>query len=137
METMKKRHISLTNALATAQEAIALYREYVNNEKLSNSFRDSLIQRFEYSIDTFWKYLRHYLQDIKRLSVEPSPRDTFDAAKKISVLSTHEYAVLTEAIKERNKTSHIYHEEIADILAKNIPRYFEALLNITNRLTPE
>ena len=130
---LKKRH-SLIEAFATLEEAVERYKRYVNDDEWGETTRDSLIQRFEYSIDMLWKYLRHYIQDKKSIEISPSPKDAFTAAKQYSIINEKEYDILTKAIKERNKTSHIYQQEIADILAKEIPNFFTTMQTILNRI---
>jgi hypothetical protein len=44
--------------LDTKQQTMPLLIDAQTNRQI---LRDSLIQRFEYSVDTLWKYLKHYL----------------------------------------------------------------------------
>ena len=55
MEILKKRYESLFQALASLQDSLALIESYSNvaDIKLHGAFRDSCIQRFEYSFDAF------------------------------------------------------------------------------------
>ena len=48
-------------ALATFEEALKIMKN-PKYEEIYETTRDSSIQRFEYSIDAFWKFLKLYMQ---------------------------------------------------------------------------
>ncbi len=55
-----------------------------------DNFRDSVIQRFEYSIDGFWKYLNLYLVG-RGVQVKPAtPKVVFRELFKINLISEEE-----------------------------------------------
>ena len=57
-------------ALSSLEELVSKYSENQTDVIL----RDALIQRFEYSTEAFWKYLKAYLQTEHNLSAN-SPRE--------------------------------------------------------------
>lgn len=98
--------------------------------------RDSTIQRFEYSIDTFWKYLKVYLIDIQSLNIESaSAREILKISFQSNFISDHEYKILDSAIISRNLTSHAYNEQLANQICQKIPEYYLVMRTITNKLT--
>ncbi|MCK4500044.1 nucleotidyltransferase substrate binding protein [Candidatus Babeliales bacterium] len=134
MEKLKKKYQTLLQAFSTVEDAIGSYKEFLDDEKFYEMSRDSLIQRFEYSIDMLWKYLRTHIQETLKIEIAPSPRTTFDEAEKQGLISEDERKILLKAITERNKTSHMYREEIADALAKQISDFFETMSRVAKRL---
>lgn len=57
MEELKIKKDILLQALSTFEESL----EIMNNpkyEEIYETTRDSAIQRFEYTIDSFWKFLK-------------------------------------------------------------------------------
>ncbi|MDQ5890416.1 MAG: hypothetical protein QG604_290 [Candidatus Dependentiae bacterium] len=129
--------------LETLYKAIVLYREYITKtpsiEHHTNSIllacQDSVIQRFEYTIDGFWKFLSMHLEvDLGMTLQEKGPKPIIRMAVLAGAISELEAEGLMKLINERNKTSHIYHEEIADAVAKQAPEACKLMKTIFDRL---
>jgi hypothetical protein len=74
MEKLKKKYNTMLQALKTFKEAIELLEE-PHPEKYHISLSDSLIQRFEYNVDIFWKFIKLYLQEHEKIDLQSaSPR---------------------------------------------------------------
>lgn len=131
-------------ALATFEEGIQLFYEYENivnkqssekNEKFFKTTRDSLIQRFEYCTDLFWKVTRIYLMEIEKMDVPAqSPRGIIRQAIKAGIFSEKEGDECMNMVEARNKTSHTYHEVMADEIAHEIPAYYELMKEMIERM---
>jgi nucleotidyltransferase substrate binding protein (TIGR01987 family) len=144
MEKVAQRLDLLSNALKSLADGIELFCEYEEilmnhptqkNEKLYLSMRDSMIQRFEYSTDLFWKVIKLYLEEIEKASIAvPSPRGIVREAIKTRFLSEDEGDKCIKMVESRNKTSHMYHEAMAEEIAKKIPEYYKLLKDINDRL---
>jgi len=133
MEKLKKRHETAIKTLNTLEIAIKKVSDPKNIENY-DSFRDSLVQRFEYSIDTFWKLIKIYLQEKHKIVTAASPtaiiRDAFTAA----IVTKSESDILIECVKDRNLTSHTYNEELAEEIVEKIPDYYDLMKKIVNRI---
>ena len=68
MERLKLRYHELTKALNTLEQIL--------KEPFSIIVRDASIQRFEYTFEALWKYLKHYLQE-KEGRICNSPKSVF------------------------------------------------------------
>lgn len=111
--------------------------DYIKNENLYRTFRDSMIQRFELAVDLFWKYIKIYLE--KKMQQPPefnAPKQVIRAACKSKLISEDNAETIIEIITDRNKTSHIYKEEIADQIGKNIPKYYELISKLLESIKP-
>lgn len=98
--------------------------------------RDSAIQRFEYSIDTFWKFLKVYLQEYMKYDTESaSPRTIIRDAVNANILSDQEYIQLMHCISSRNETSHTYNEELAQEIITQLPKFYTLMHTIISRIT--
>ena len=98
--------------------------------------RDSLIQRFEFCIELFWKHLKNFLEQEKYVQISSNtPRDVIREGCKAQIFSEHDAQVLIVMLKSRNFTSHLYKEEMADVIAKKIPNYFILLKTMTELLS--
>jgi nucleotidyltransferase substrate binding protein (TIGR01987 family) len=104
------------------------------NENL-NMCRDSVVTRLKYCVDHFWKLLKFYLEEIEELSITiNSPRSVARTAASSRLLSEEESCRLITLIEERNKTSHIYKQEIADEVARFAPQGLIFMRTIVTRL---
>ena len=105
-------------------------------EDLSDVFRDSVIKRFEYSVDTIWKYEKRFLKE--RYGVEQnSPKSVFRECLTNGILSEEETVQALEMVDARNLTSHTYHEELADDICQRAKNYFTLLETLLERTKPE
>jgi nucleotidyltransferase substrate binding protein (TIGR01987 family) len=107
----------------------------MSNEELERTLRDSLIQRFEFCSDLFWKYLKRYEEETFNISLEiVAPRSVIMAACKAAIISEPDAEILLEMIKSRNFTSHIYKEETANEISAQIPQYYKIMQKYAEKL---
>jgi nucleotidyltransferase substrate binding protein (TIGR01987 family) len=143
MEINKNIELFL-DALQTLKDGIDLFYEYEDildkhpsekNEKLFKSMRDSLIQRFEYTVDLFWRLTKAYMIEIEKIDVlVQSPRGIIREAVKAKVFSEEEGDECMDMVEARNKTSHTYLEVMADEIAHAIPIYYDLLNEMNHRI---
>lgn len=135
MEGLKEKRIIVVQVLRTLHDSIELFNESAQESRLWWSLSDSLIQRFEYTIDTFWKYLKLYLEKMGMVQeVLGSPRGVLRAAFEVSCIMRDEYEMLLEAVQDRNVTSHTYNHELARDIVSRIPAYYAVIDAIVERL---
>gem|GEM_PF-842349 len=142
-DVLHRAIVSLHKAIEQYQKATALahcsgfcQEIFYDKTELIRTTRDSMIQRFEYSIDTLWKYLKSYCEDIEKITIESkSPRGIFKQLCNARVLSEQETEVALEMLDARNATSHMYKEEQAEALAQKITSYYHVLAQIERKIT--
>ena len=117
-------------ALASLQELIPQYLENKENIIL----RDAMIQRFEYSTEAFWKYLKSYLSTEHNLSAN-SPREVIRTGLKAKLYSEEISKKLLQMLDDRNLTSHTYVEHLAESIAGRIPAYSKNTHAVLNQLS--
>jgi len=121
-------------ALATLNKSLIIIKD-PNNQYLYDSLRDSTIQRFEYSIDGFWKFLKFYIQENEKVDLETSsPRIILRQAETMGIIDKTTYDILIDALADRNLTSHIYNEETADTIVNNIQLYYNTMKSILEKI---
>lgn len=143
MEVEKNIKVFL-EALETLEKGIQSFSKYEDrfnkkptdeNEELFKGMRDSVIQRFEYCTDLFWKMVKSYLEDVEKMSFGLiSSRGVLREAVKGRLLSEEEGNQCMDMVESRNKTSHTYHEILAEEIAHEIPRYYDLMEEIVDRL---
>lgn len=140
MEIVIKRYASLVKALTSLRKSLEIFKRYANNvdldEELYAMSRDSCIQRFEYSFDAFWKFIKLYLEQYENIDMESnSPRYVFKEAEKVDIFLKYENLdILLEALSDRNLTAHSYNEETAEEIVSHIPLFYETMHTITMQL---
>ena len=84
---------------------------------------DATIQRFEFTIELFWKLLKHILES-KGVQVQ-YPKDILKEAYQGHLIDDEEQWL--QILKDRNLTSHTYDENLADIIFNRIKDYIPIL----------
>lgn len=143
MEKLVQKHDQLIKALASLDLAINNYQRF-NRDKVScididisemnRIFRDSMIHRFEYCTDLFWKFIKKYLEVNHQYGGIKTSREVLKEAFSVGILDEAEFEKIITMIQSRNMTSHIYVEEIAEQLAQIIPDYYLALHSIVSQV---
>lgn len=134
MESLTIRFNAVKQALNTLAEALKLIED-PQNEFFYSELRDSVIKRFEYSIDIFWKYIREYLEEVNKIVIGPiiSAKAVFRASLNSQLISQDEFDLLLLAIDDRNLTAHTYNEELAETISLRAKKYFTLMSSIIER----
>lgn len=144
MEKVIEKIKDFSEALKTLEDVLKVFYEYKTlyaahstekNEQFFTIVRDATIQRFEYCTDLIWKVLKVYLEDVEKGHVESFfPRGVVREGVNSAFISEVEGKELMDMVDSRNKTSHIYHEAIADDIANKIPVYYILMKKIIDRM---
>lgn len=134
MEKLIKRYEMAQKTLISLEMALEDIKD-TSSERRYMSNRDSLIQRFEYSIDTLWKLIKVYLQEKNVVTLETgSPRTILREAHNVGLMNTTELEILMDCLDDRNLTSHSYNEELAEEVTHRIPEYYLVIKKVFNNI---
>ena len=130
-----KSHIC-HDALESLHNAIKLLHatDEVSKENEYLAFQDSVIKRFEYSLDVTWKYTKGYLLQKFGVTVK-SPKETFRESFKQNLFDAHDAELSLAMIDDRNETSHRYNETKAKEICDIIPTYYEILVRLLKKIS--
>lgn len=95
-------------------------------------FRDSAIQRFEFTVEIFWKTVKRYLgfkEGIDCRTPKSCIREFFSAG----FIDEDTTVKLLEMIDDRNLTSHAYKEEVAEGIFSRLEGYIN-IINILEKV---
>ena len=97
----------------------------VLQEERTHFMIDATIQRFEFTIELFWKTLKRQLafEGIEATT----PRETIKHAYRNGWLSKE--SLWIDMLNDRNRTSHIYSEDMASEIYDHIKDYHNELTN--------
>lgn len=146
MEQLKAKYNKLCSAIDRLQDAILLYEKAEQKQigvreemedLVALGLRDSMIQRFEYSVDLLWKHLNRYLEVvIKRKPELLGPKHIVRMCSTVNLITETESPALIEMLDYRNQISHIYKEELAILVAKNIPNFLVLMQAVLEKSKP-
>ncbi|MBP8785434.1 MAG: HI0074 family nucleotidyltransferase substrate-binding subunit [Synergistaceae bacterium] len=127
LDKMSDKRASFKNALARLNESILEY-----DQTKSSSVRDGAIQRFEFSTELAWKTAKEFLTDEGFVDLN-SPKSVMRQAFASGLIDHENHWV--DLLNDRNRTSHIYKEELADeIYNKIVTVYYGELMKLLQRL---
>lgn len=116
------------NALLRLTEVIEIF-----NQRNLNSFEnDSLIKRFEFTYEMAWKLMMSYEKENGITEIVGS-KDVVRKAYAMSLIDNGE--AWMEMIDDRNKTTHLYDEEmVGDVIDDIVHTYYPLFLELKNKL---
>ncbi len=115
MERLILKYKDAFNALKTL--------EAILKEPFSMIIRDATIQRFEYTFEALWKFLKEYLKE-KEGIVSNSPKGCFKEIFSLGFLTEDETVRCLEMTDRRNDASHTYKEEVAKLIYSKTKGYY-------------
>ncbi|TGE39774.1 nucleotidyltransferase [Desulfosporosinus fructosivorans] len=117
---------NFTNALGRLKDGIAKYDES------DDLLRDGVIQRFEFTFELAWKTLKAVFED-EGLTGLNSPKTVLREAFSAELIKDDE--LWLAMLNDRNSTAHIYSEQLAIEICRNIEeKYVIALVHLLERI---
>ena len=112
----------LTERYRLAISAFGKFHELAIRDTLSESERDALIQRFEFSFELIWKCAKEYLYVQDGIDAA-SPKKVIRACREIGLLDEAETEQALKMVDDRNLTTHTYDETFVESLISRFPVY--------------
>ncbi|MCF7800138.1 nucleotidyltransferase substrate binding protein [Candidatus Babeliales bacterium] len=133
MEDLSKRLKVLSGALSHFEEVLEIFRTLSTSDIIHMYIRDSVIIRFEFSVDIFWKCLKDYLEKEHKIIVV-SPRSVFKECLNQKFIDAKELKILENMLCDRNDTPYTYDEGVAEEIAKHAYDYFDLMSDIKSKI---
>lgn len=109
----KQRFDNYKKAYISLEESIEAHQKDNENKFI----QDSVIQRYEYTIELAWKTMKDYLEDQGFVNVS-SPKKVIRKAFEEGIIK--DASGWIKALNDRNRTSHAYEETMAKKVIKDI-----------------
>jgi len=116
------------NALQRLEEALEQSKLH-QKEETYTFFRDSSLQRFEFTLEIAWKSIKTFLLEHEGIECR-SPKGCMREFFTTGHLTEDEIATLLMMIDDRNLATHTYHESLADEIFIHIQTYLPLLQKI-------
>jgi len=132
---LDKRLKDFKSALQRLDEAINKSNEYKDKDEYS-FFRDSTIQRFEFTLEIAWKSIKNYLLVKEGIECR-SPKSCMREFFSVGYIDETEISSLLEMIDDRNLATHTYHESISEEIFSKMDKYSKLLNKIYKILSED
>lgn len=106
------------------QKALEQLEEFIEKGNLSKLEKQGLIKAFEYTYELAWNTMKDFLEDRGQTGIYGS-RDVIRKAFRFDLIRDGKNWM--EMIKDRNRTSHSYDEDIANSIAERISTVYYML----------
>lgn len=116
----------------TLGDALNRLEEVITHQDIDkvDYLQDASIQRFEFSIELYWKVLRKFLsyEHIEALT----PREVLKNSYQYGLIDDEQ--IWISMLNDRNKTSHVYKKEDAHRIFEHIKTYFPIMKTTYEKL---
>jgi nucleotidyltransferase substrate binding protein (TIGR01987 family) len=127
---MQKPKIKFTKFYRAFLTLEAIYLKPTTTDRMNI---DATIQRFEFTFELAWKFLKDHFYE-KGVSLN-FPKEIFKEAFAAGLIDSEE--LWLNMLYDRNMTSHTYDEKIADEIYARIKNYVPELKILTQKLKRE
>ena len=118
-------HPTKSEEFNSLKHALDRLGEALNEKDTGNRIVfDATIKRYEFAIELFGKTLEKFTEH-EGFTCN-TPRENFTMAYELGWIDNEHLWI--GMIQDRNRTSHTYHEQLADEIIKRIPDYYQAML---------
>ena len=122
---IQQRYENFSKAFAKLSEVCQKIQNPDSSSEEQEIFRDSLIQRFEFTLELAKNLIRDILRESGVEDIRlATPKDIFSESFRAGLIDNYE--IWFQMIKDRNLSSHTYNESLAeDILGKILGFYIK------------
>lgn len=136
MEKLVLKYQLLFKALISLENSFEVEKlaQKINDSRIVLAAQDSIIQRFEYTYDSFWKFLKNFLEEKYNFEDINSPRSVFRACIHQQLCTEDEGEILLKMIGDRNETTHNYDIVQVRKILPNIGEYYQVMHNVIKKI---
>ena len=109
---------------------VALEAIYLKPMQEDRTNVDATIQRFEFTFELAWKFLKDYF--LERDLELHFPKEVIQQAFEVRLIDNED--IWIKMLKDRNMTSHTYDEKLADEIYIRIKSYVPELRNLLDKI---
>ncbi len=118
---LEKKLLDFNNALQRLKESHTKTIENKTNDTFS-FFRDSTIQRFEFTLEIAWKSIKTFLLEEEGIECR-SPKSCIREFFATAHFTEEQISTMLEMVDDRNLATHTYHESLANEIFDAIENY--------------
>lgn len=124
--------------LASLKKAVLTFKESLDKDFSelgpigADLIKNGRIQKFEYSTELAWKVSKDFLE-FRLGIISHSPKEIYRIMFRENLFDEDQFKGLLKTIDDRNQISHIYREEMYDLIYADLPihlKHLQQLLKI-------
>lgn len=122
------------------QTAVTSFANLINKDithildaTLLDALENGKLQKFEYTIELCWKYLKNYLREQEGIETT-SPKQAIKQTYLTQHINEDSYLKLIDMINDRNAMSHIYDEAEFKIIIAKFQDYAQTFQHILEKV---
>ncbi len=120
----------IKQSLANLEKALAKLNDALSLENPDQLSIDGTIQRFEFTLELFWKTLKRILEN-EGVHTD-TPKAVLKEAFQLGWL--HNETAWLQMLNDRNQTSHVYDEKMAKRIYLDIKKYSPEMQTVFNEI---
>lgn len=128
MEILNEKYQNFLNAYNSLGRSLEVQKQLqaiaAKNSDLQDLFIAGIIQHFELTYETAWKFLKQYLKHVHGVDIA-SPKAVFRSCREMNVLSEPVVNELLELADIRNVTTHVYDRLLAQEVCLSIEKHYK------------
>ena len=128
----EKKLITLKLALESFEKAMSVDLSGLGDIE-KDTMKNGQIQKFEISIELFWKTMKKFLHDIHGIETV-SPKMTIKQLYMTKYTDEKNYETLLGMINDRNRMSHIYSEEQFSEIYNRLSEYLSLMQRTVTKI---
>lgn len=119
----------LSQAIEGFLEALKVDINHFDNPIEQDLIKNGQIQKFEYSLELTWKFIKFYLYEEKGIDSQ-GPKDVIREFAKLNFFSVEEIQLFLEMIDDRNRIAHEYKDYIMENIYPRLITYGQFLAKV-------
>ena len=136
MELSEKYKIELANLQKAVTSFEAALNASFDLDSIGNDLiQNGRIQKFEYCAELAWKISKMHLELFEGI-LSNSPKGVYKVMFQSALITEDAYSALFKTIEDRNLLSHIYKEEMYQVVYTNLQAHlkaFKVLLGVLSK----
>ena len=121
-QVLDSKYKELEKAIKTLSKSMALDLNKYSDETELDTIKNGQIQKFEYSLELTWKFIKSYLSKIKGINAQGLKHVIREFAK-FNYFEVEEIELFIEMIDDRNRVAHEYKEYIVSVIYPKLENY--------------
>lgn len=126
---LNQKYKELEQAINTFSKSLDIDLSHFKDDIELDTIKSGQIQKFEYTVELSWKFLKAYLK-IEKGVLSQGPKDVLREFGKFNFFNPEEISQLISIIDDRNVISHEYKEYVMNIIYPKLVNHRDLILKI-------
>ena len=126
---LDRKYKELGQAIQTFSKSLEIDLSHFKEEIELDTIKSGQIQKFEYSVELSWKFIKAYLK-IEKGVLSQGPKDVFREFGKFNFFTSDEISNFLMIIDDRNVIAHEYKDYVMNVIHPKLKVHRNLLFKI-------